>query len=78
MILDFEKQYDGIVAGIDEAGRGPLCGPVVASCIILNLTDYPKNINDSKKISERNREKIFREILEFEKNKKLFSIANWT
>lgn len=48
-----------LVAGIDEAGRGPLCGPVVAACVILDQSNYPKEINDSKKLSKTARRKIF-------------------
>lgn len=67
--FDIEDSLNGVVAGIDEAGRGPLCGPVFASCVILlDKKQFPKNIDDSKKISENNREKIFNEILNFEKN----------
>ncbi len=51
-----------LVAGIDEAGRGPLAGPVVASCVILNQKNYPLKINDSKKLSKNQRQKIFTEL----------------
>ena len=51
--FDIENLYNGIVAGIDEAGRGPLCGSVVASCVILNKEKYPNGLNDSKKLSEK-------------------------
>ena len=54
-----ERSGYNIVAGIDEAGRGSLSGPVVASCVILNRNRYPKNINDSKKLSKHQREVIF-------------------
>ena len=70
--FDIENSLLGITAGIDEAGRGPLCGPVFASCVILNKENFPKNINDSKKITEKNREKIFNNILEYEKQGLLF------
>ena len=42
-----------VVAGIDEAGRGPLAGPVVAACVILNKNDFSSEINDSKKLSKK-------------------------
>ncbi len=58
----FEKENIGIVAGIDEAGRGPLAGPVVASCVILEQDNYPLNLNDSKKLSKKSRAKIFLEL----------------
>ena len=66
-----------LIAGIDEAGRGPLCGPVFSACvIILDRNSCPKNVDDSKKISEKNREKIFEEILKLKENKKvLFAIG---
>jgi ribonuclease HII len=48
-----------VVCGIDEAGRGPLAGPVVAACVILNQTDFPSSINDSKKLSKAKRREIF-------------------
>lgn len=57
LIEDYFAQK--IVAGIDEAGRGPLSGPVVAACVILDRNNYPKDINDSKKLSKTSRKKIF-------------------
>lgn len=55
-----ENGYKNLLcAGIDEAGRGPLAGPVVAACAILNRMDYPAEINDSKKLSRTQRQKIF-------------------
>lgn len=60
------------IAGIDEAGRGPLCGSVFASCVILNRKIFPKNINDSKKLTEKQREEIFNEILILESEQKLY------
>lgn len=62
----FENKYSGIIAGIDEAGRGPLCGPVVAGCVILDKSKYPLKLNDSKKLSKKCREILFDEILELE------------
>lgn len=70
--FDIENNLQGITAGIDEAGRGPLCGPVFASCVILNRQKFPDNLNDSKKITEKNREKIFEKILQFEKDGLLY------
>jgi len=56
-----EKGYK-IIAGVDEAGRGPLAGPVVAGCVIFpSEGPFPK-ANDSKKLSEKAREKLFDEI----------------
>ena len=51
------------IAGVDEAGRGPLAGPVVASAVILSGTAFKSEINDSKKLSAKKREKAHREIL---------------
>lgn len=52
------------MAGIDEAGRGPLAGPVVAGAVILKHLSFTQEINDSKKLSPRKREKAYQEILE--------------
>ena len=46
---------DGLVCGIDEAGRGPLAGPVVAAAVILDPARPIAGLNDSKKLSERQR-----------------------
>lgn len=48
-----------LVCGIDEAGRGPLAGPVVAACVLLNKDSIIEGINDSKKLSKAKRKKIF-------------------
>jgi len=64
----FEKQvikrYGSMPAGIDEAGRGPLAGPVVAAAVILpeGFTRY--GLNDSKKVTEKRRTQLFNEITE--------------
>ena len=47
-----------VIAGIDEAGRGPLAGPVVAAAVIMPQGYEHPEINDSKKLSARRREKI--------------------
>ena len=52
------------IAGIDEAGRGPLAGPVVAAAVILPKDCLIEGVNDSKKISEKKREKLYDEITE--------------
>ena len=52
-----------VVAGVDEAGRGPLAGPVYAAAVILPNDIIIKGINDSKKLSEKKREKLFEEKL---------------
>ncbi len=52
--LQFEKKYHNyIVAGIDEAGRGPLAGPVVASAVIIDSANIIPGIKDSKKLSKK-------------------------
>ena len=52
-----------VFAGIDEAGRGPLAGCVTAGCVIMPRTPVIPSIDDSKKISEVNRERLFEEII---------------
>ena len=57
-----EKRYAegySAVCGLDEAGRGPLCGPVVAAAVILPLGLEIEGLNDSKKLSEKKREALF-------------------
>jgi ribonuclease HII len=49
----------GPVCGIDEAGRGPWAGPVVAAAVILDPRDIPPGLNDSKKLSPQKREELF-------------------
>lgn len=51
------------IAGVDEAGRGPLAGPVTAAAVILDPENFPKGLNDSKKLTEKKRELLFDEIL---------------
>lgn len=51
-----------LICGIDEAGRGPLCGPVVAGAVILPKDFYIEGVNDSKKLAEKKREKLYEEI----------------
>lgn len=63
--LEIENQYLGkIIAGVDEVGRGPLAGPVVACAVILDLNNIPLGINDSKKLSIKKRELISLELKE--------------
>lgn len=47
------------IAGIDEAGRGPLAGPVVVACCLMPKDSMIKGVNDSKKVSEKKREKLY-------------------
>jgi ribonuclease HII len=53
-----------IIGGIDEAGRGPLAGPVSAACVVLDINNIPEGINDSKKLSEKKREALYDKIME--------------
>ena len=53
-----------LVAGVDEVGRGPLVGPVVCACLILPKDYFNEQINDSKKISEKKREKLYDTIMQ--------------
>ncbi|MEE4714499.1 ribonuclease HII [Pseudomonas alliivorans] len=61
--LDFTLVED-LVAGVDEVGRGPLCGAVVTAAVILDPTRPILGLNDSKKLTEARREKLFDEIQE--------------
>ena len=56
---DLIKQNIKLIGGIDEVGRGPLVGPVVAACVILPLNYKLEGLTDSKKLSEKKREKFF-------------------
>ncbi len=58
-----EQDYK-LIAGIDEAGRGPLAGPVCAACVIMPLDNIIEGIDDSKKISEAKREQLYQKIKE--------------
>ncbi len=61
--LDFNL-VEELVAGVDEVGRGPLCGPVVTAAVILDPARPILGLNDSKKLSEVRREALFEEICE--------------
>ena len=62
-LLEYERElYEQniqLIAGVDEVGRGPLCGPVVAAACILPENYYIEGLNDSKKLSEKKRDKLF-------------------
>ena len=64
LMKEFDREYKiyGTICGIDEAGRGPLCGPVVAAAFILPYEYNILYINDSKKLSETKREEVYKEI----------------
>ena len=62
---EFENKFsEYIIAGIDEAGRGPLAGPVVAGCVVLDRSKEILFLNDSKKLSKKRREELYKEIKE--------------
>ncbi len=59
MDLSIESNYQGIVAGVDEAGKGPLAGPVVAAAVIIDQNNLIEGIKDSKKLSKNTREELY-------------------
>lgn len=63
MALNYQDQFYSkkikVIVGVDEAGRGPLAGPVVAAACILSRAYINKEINDSKQLSEKKREELF-------------------
>ena len=62
-LLNYEKelykQGYKLIGGVDEAGRGPLVGPVVASCVILPMNYSCPGLNDSKQLTEKKRDKLY-------------------
>ncbi|MEG2259309.1 MAG: ribonuclease HII, partial [Oscillospiraceae bacterium] len=65
-LFDEKKRIEagGIICGVDEAGRGPLCGPVCCAAVILRPDTRFDALTDSKKVSEKNRERLYGEIVE--------------
>lgn len=61
---ELRKKGFNLICGIDEAGRGPLAGPVVVASVILPQDSMIEGVNDSKKVSEKKREKLYDQILE--------------
>ncbi|MDE3038765.1 MAG: ribonuclease HII [Pseudomonadota bacterium] len=61
--FSFESSHGGIVAGVDEAGRGPWAGPVVAAAVILDPARLPDGVDDSKKVPAAKREMLYGLIL---------------
>lgn len=63
---EYELQKQGIkyIAGVDEAGRGPLAGPVIAAAVILPLGCFIEKLNDSKKLSPVSREQVYKEVMD--------------
>ena len=75
-MLKYEKElrdngFD-LIIGVDEAGRGPLAGPVVAAAVVLESFSFVNRVDDSKKLTHRQREKAAIEI----KNKSLYALAS--
>lgn len=54
----------GLVCGVDEVGRGPLAGPVVAAAVILDVANIPEGLNDSKKLSKKKRAFLYDQIMD--------------
>lgn len=66
LLNEYEKKYwakNQLVIGTDEAGRGPICGPEVVACCVLPINYENDAINDSKKLSEKKREELFKVIV---------------
>lgn len=61
--LDYEREIAGIIAGVDEAGRGPLAGPVSCAAVIMPRDRYIDGIDDSKKLTANVREKLYGRIV---------------
>ncbi|KEJ97260.1 RNase HII [Pseudosulfitobacter pseudonitzschiae] len=61
--FSFELEIGGRVAGVDEVGRGPLAGPVMAAAVVLNPDDIPEGLNDSKALSAKRREALYAELM---------------
>lgn len=66
-----KAQGNNLIIGVDEAGRGPLAGPVVAAAVALNSTRFKNRIDDSKKLTALAREKAFYEIIK----KSIYGVA---
>ena len=66
MLFENEKIFHkfGVIAGVDEAGRGPLAGPVVVAAVVLDRKVHIEGLDDSKKLSEKKRETLFKQIME--------------
>lgn len=65
LVYENEKYSQGykIICGVDEAGRGPLAGPVYAAAVVLKKSQTIEGVNDSKKLSEKKRELLFEKII---------------
>ena len=67
-IFDYDKQFLSndvkYIAGIDEVGRGPLAGPVVTACVVMPYDEMIDGVFDSKKVTAKNRTRLYNEILD--------------
>lgn len=70
------RKHFKIIAGVDEAGRGPLAGPVVVAAVILNPDLRVEGLNDSKKLTERNREELYKIIVKTALDWKVTSVPS--
>ena len=78
--LFFEKSYLAqgakYICGVDEVGRGPLAGPVTVCAVIMDLDKIVDGVDDSKKLSEKKREKLFDPIVNAAIAKSVVSLDN--
>ncbi len=66
-LYEFDKTFfenGKLICGIDEAGRGPLCGPVCVAAVVLNYSDEIQGLNDSKKLTEIKRQNLYKQIVQ--------------
>ena len=56
--FEIEDDFDGVIAGVDEAGRGPWAGPVVAAAVVLDRETMPEGLRDSKTLTEKRRKEL--------------------
>ena len=80
--FEYENKYRlkgyNFIAGVDEAGRGPLAGPVYAAAVVFDEGVYIEGVNDSKKLSEKKREYLFDEIIAKARCYNIFSVDEKT
>ena len=70
------RKYFKIIAGVDEAGRGPLAGPVIVAAVILNPDLRIEGLNDSKKLTEKKREELYKLITKHALDWKVVSVPS--
>lgn len=63
LLKEFDKKFNTILVGVDEAGRGPLAGPVVSAAVIVKDESKLDKVKDSKKLTEKKREELYETIL---------------